>query len=79
MVRCSELTATCTVENSIYGYFPNLAANVFFTVAFAILGLTQAVLFMRWKTWSYGAVVTIGCVLEMIGIVCSNSANTSRR
>ena len=68
MANCTKLDPpTCTVKNSVYGFFPNLGANIFFTVAFAILAIVQVVELFRWKTWSFGIVVTIGCLLEMIG------------
>lgn len=68
LARCYHLTAECTVEASVYGYLPNLGANSFFAVVFAILALIQIIEFVRWKTWSFGIVVTIGCIFETIGI-----------
>lgn len=46
MVRYTHITARCTLENSIYGYFPNLGAKIFLTIAFALLAVEQAVQFI---------------------------------
>lgn len=79
MAGCTQLDPPqCTVKNSVYGFFPNLGANVFFTVAFGILAIVQIVEFLRWKTWSFGIVVTIGCLLEMIGTLVIPDLNESR-
>lgn len=75
---CTQLDPPqCTVKNSVYGFFPNLGANAFFTVAFAILAIVQVVELYRWKTWSFGIVVTIGCLLEMIGTLDISRLNLS--
>lgn len=50
---CTAITDECTVERTIYGYYPSLGANAFF-VAFFSLGFILNLAFgIRYKTWTY--------------------------
>ena len=57
----------CPVEDSIYGYRPNLGVNAFFVAAFAVLAIAHATFGIRRKTWFFGVVMVMGCVGEAIG------------
>ena len=50
---CVSVTAECTVERTIYGYYPSLSANAFFAAFFG-LGIVLNLAFgIRYKTWTY--------------------------
>lgn len=57
----------CTVENTIYGYLPNLGANAFFIAMFAVLAIAQLVIGLPKKTYFYSIAIAIGCAGECIG------------
>jgi hypothetical protein len=66
---CSEISALCPVEATVLGYYPNFGASIFFAIAFGLL-LVAALGLSAWKrTWTYGAAIGIGLVLEMAGYV----------
>ncbi|KAL1302186.1 hypothetical protein AAFC00_002617 [Neodothiora populina] len=62
--------ATCPASDSIYGYAPNLGANIFFVVYFAI---SSAIFFyqgFRWRGWwGFTAATTLGTALESVGYI----------
>jgi len=64
---CTYVNATCTVEGTLYGYRPNLGANVFFAVIFGLCGLIQLGLGIRYRTWTFMIALTLGCLGEVIG------------
>ncbi|KAK3687778.1 RTA1 like protein-domain-containing protein [Podospora appendiculata] len=64
---CTEVSATCPVEATTLGYFPNRGINFFFAVAFGIAGVTTLTLGTWKRTWSYTAFITAGCMLELAG------------
>ncbi|KAI9828621.1 MAG: hypothetical protein M1832_001724 [Thelocarpon impressellum] len=64
-VECTK--ETCDLKESIYGYYPNLGANVFFLVCFAILAIVQLAQGLRWKTWSYTVAMFFGAAGCAIG------------
>jgi hypothetical protein len=66
---CTGITDYCPVEVSIYGYYPNLAANAFFLGFFGLFALINLGLGVRYKTWSYMVALTLGCVCAAIGYV----------
>lgn len=66
---CTELTAECTFEVSIYGFQPSLAANAFFLTFFAIAGVTNVVFGIRYRTWSYMVALVLGCLAAAVGYV----------
>lgn len=66
---CEEISPQCPVELTTYGYYPNLGANSFFVAIFGICLLATIFLGIRKRTWTYLAVLTIGCFGEAIGYV----------
>jgi hypothetical protein len=65
--QCTELSALCPVEATVLGYAPNFGASIFFAVCFGIL-LIIALTVSVWKrTWSYGAAISVGLLLELCG------------
>ncbi|CAL3965615.1 hypothetical protein PZA11_002522 [Diplocarpon coronariae] len=65
---CTKVTpGDCSVENTIYGYLPNLPANAFFIAIFALLAIAQLGLGLPKRAYFYSIAVAIGCVGECIG------------
>ncbi|KAI1344533.1 RTA1 like protein-domain-containing protein [Xylariaceae sp. FL0016] len=67
-------TATCTPETCCiaYGkmsYLPNLPANIFFAAVFLLLLLPNAIIGIRYKTWSFFAWMSLGLIGEAIGYI----------
>jgi len=66
---CEEISPSCPVELTTYGYYPNLGANAFFVAIFGICLLATLFLGIRKRTWTYMAVLTIGTFGEAVGYV----------
>jgi hypothetical protein len=66
---CTDVSPYCPVEATTYGYYPNLAGNALFCAIFAICGLLQIILGIRYKTYTWMLGLTIGTLLEMAGYV----------
>jgi len=65
--NCTEITPICPIEDTIYGYAPNLGLNAFFIAVFAIFALLQFYLGTRYKTYFFAYVIVLGCCGEAIG------------
>ena len=65
--NCTEVSIYCPVEFTIYGYYPNLAANAFFLAFFALAAGVQLCFGIRYKSWTYLIALVLGCVAEAIG------------
>ncbi|EMD60833.1 hypothetical protein COCSADRAFT_192685 [Bipolaris sorokiniana ND90Pr] len=67
---CTEVGLPgCEVENTIYGYYPNLGANVFFAAYFGLAFVFQIYFGIRYKTWTYMIALGCGCLAECIGYI----------
>jgi hypothetical protein len=44
---------TCSIEGTLYGYYPSLGANAFFAAFFAVCFVWQLYCGIRYKTWTY--------------------------
>lgn len=64
---CSSISPSCPVENTIYGYYPSLPLNAFFTAFFAFFALKNVVYGIYFRTYFFAYVMTIGCISEAIG------------
>ncbi|KAF2713499.1 RTA1-domain-containing protein [Pleomassaria siparia CBS 279.74] len=60
---------TCTIQGTLYGYAPSLAANAFFIAFFALCLIIQLVLGIKYKTWTYMIALGFGCLGETIGYI----------
>ncbi|KAJ6447218.1 RTA1 domain-containingprotein [Purpureocillium lavendulum] len=69
MKTCTEVTFGCPVQATVLGYYPNLGSGIFFTIAFAICLFAAAGLGAWKRTWTYGAAITVGLILETAGYV----------
>lgn len=67
--QCTELSPLCPVEATVLGYIPNFGASIFFAVCFGILLIIALVLSVWKRTWSYGAAICIGLLLELCGYI----------
>lgn len=59
----------CPVENTIYGYYPNLGVNAFFIAFFALCAFIQVFQGWKGKTYFYGYVLVLGCLGEITGYI----------
>ncbi|KAG9731184.1 RTA1-domain-containing protein, partial [Aureobasidium melanogenum] len=57
----------CSVEQSIFQYRPNLAANSFFIALFGISGIIHAIQGIWYKQRTFAILMVLGCICEMIG------------
>ncbi|KAL1801190.1 hypothetical protein ACET3X_001532 [Alternaria dauci] len=64
---CVEVGPECPVEGTLYGYYPSLGANAFFTAFFALCLIIQVGLGIRYKTWTYMIALSLGCLGEVVG------------
>lgn len=67
--NCTHVTPECPVEGTTYGYTPNLAANIILLAVFAVCNVAQSFLGAWYRLWSFGIVVSMGCLCEWIGYV----------
>ena len=65
--NCTTITPECPVSATVYGYIPSLAANAFFCAFFALFLAANIILPFKYKTWTYGAIMSLGALAEAIG------------
>jgi hypothetical protein len=66
---CTSITPACPLDQTIYGYYPSMPANAFFLAIFAILTLSNLILGLRFRTYTYTVAMGFGCLGEAIGYV----------
>lgn len=64
---CTALSNLCPVEETIYGYFPDLAGNAFFLAFFLVAMLISIGQGVKYKTWTYMVALAVGSFAEAIG------------
>jgi hypothetical protein len=57
------------VEDTIYGYYPNLTVNAFFAAFFGLFMLINLFLGIRYRSWTFLIAIAGGCILESVGYV----------
>ena len=65
--HCTKITPLCPVEQTTYGYYPNMGANVFFLALFAVLCAVNVAQGVKYKTWTYMIALALGSLTEAIG------------
>lgn len=65
---CLEVSASCPVEASVYGYYPSRPANYFFTIVFGICLIVQVAQYIKWKSLTYAIALIFGCLGETVGM-----------
>jgi len=66
--NCTQVSFPhCPVEDTIYGYAPNLGLNAFFIAMFALFALAQTFFGTKHKTFFFAYAITMGCIGEAIG------------
>ncbi|PVH71498.1 RTA1-domain-containing protein [Cadophora sp. DSE1049] len=60
---------TCTVEDSVYGYYPSAVFTYIFIVLFFLSAAAHAFQGIKARSWSFMSVLTIGCLLEAVGYI----------
>ena len=76
---CLEVTEFCVVEATTYGYRPNLASTIFFIAIFGVCMGLQLLQGIRWRTWFYMSVMTLGCLGEVVGELMTPFSSTPTR
>lgn len=66
---CLEVSPSCPVTATTYGYYPNLGGNIFFTIIFALCGIAQLYFSLRFRSWTFAVALIIGTFLEMAGYI----------
>jgi hypothetical protein len=66
---CNAVSPECPVSGTLYGYYPNLNANVFFAALFGLLLLAQIIIGITTRTWSFLLAVGLGVFGEMCGYI----------
>ncbi|KAL5343642.1 hypothetical protein BJX70DRAFT_385402 [Aspergillus crustosus] len=66
---CDEVTPDCPVSGTIYGYRPNLAANLALCVIFGVCYFAQLIQLIKWWMWSFGIAMLLGTSSEVVGYV----------
>lgn len=64
---CTEVTSTCTVERTTYGYVPNLGGNATLLAIFAICALFHIGAGTYHRSWSFMVALAGGAIMEAIG------------
>lgn len=69
--KCEQVSPSCPVDDTTYGYAPNPGANGFYAAIFAICSLAQLYFLLRhWILWKgYTLLVLVGSVGECCGYV----------
>lgn len=78
-LKCIQVTAECTVQDSIYGYYPTLPGSAFFLAIFATCLVAQIVQGVMWKTWTFMIAIAIGCFVEMLGTLTPTQSQMESR
>ena len=66
---CAQLSPECPVEESIYGYLPNLAGNAFFAAIFGVFMIVNIFFGIRYRTWTFLIAMSFGCLGESLGYI----------
>jgi hypothetical protein len=66
---CNAVSPECPVGDTLYGYYPNLGANVFFASLFGLLLLAQLIIGTYTRTWTFMLAVGLGIFGEMTGYI----------
>ncbi|RDW93489.1 RTA1 domain-containing protein [Aspergillus mulundensis] len=69
MDNCTSVTPACPVSGTTLGYSPNLAGNLILLIVFAVCGLAQLWLGVRYKVRLYTTLVFLGCAGEVVGYI----------
>lgn len=64
---CTDVSDLCPVDQTIYGYYPNLGGNAFFLALFAVTGIVNVIQGIKYKTWTYMIALSVGSLAEVIG------------
>lgn len=74
--HCTDITAQCTVEKTIYAYYPSLPANALFCGAFGLLLAVQLFQGLKWKSWTFMIALALGCLGEAVGMTAFRRTRT---
>src|ERR1700712_1995743 len=67
--NCTSVTPQCPVEDTTYGYYPNLPGNIILCVVFGICTILQLGFSIKGRTWTWLIGLLVGCGLEFAGYI----------
>ena len=67
--NCTDISPVCPLDQTIYGYYPNVGANAFFAAIFGICLIANSYLGIRYRTWTYLIALWFGCLGEIVGFI----------
>lgn len=65
--NCTSISPECPVEETVYGYYPSLAANGWGAGFFGLCFLVNIYLGWRYKTWTYMIAMSLATATSSIG------------
>lgn len=68
-MNCEKISPGCSVEDTIYGYYPNLPANAFFAAFFGVFMIINIFFGIRYRSWTFLIAMAVGCMTESVGYV----------
>lgn len=66
---CTQVTPTCPVEATTYGYRPNLGGNVFFAIIFGVCAVYNLVIGVKSRQIMFTIALTAGSLMETAGYI----------
>jgi hypothetical protein len=66
---CVHISKECRIEDTTYGYRPNLGGNIFLAVVFGIAFFANIFLGIRFRIRAYAIVLTLGCLAQALGYI----------
>lgn len=67
--QCLDVSPSCPVRATLYGYRPDLGVNAFFAAFFGALFIASLIIGIMTKTWTYTIALGIGTFLECAGYI----------
>lgn len=68
-LNCDQVSESCPVKASIYGYYPILGWNTFFSAVFGLCFFVNFWLGLRFRTWTYMLAMCLACMTSCLGYV----------
>ncbi|KAL3455680.1 RTA1 like protein-domain-containing protein [Aspergillus heterothallicus] len=65
--NCTAVSPECPVSETVYGYTPNLPANVVFAAFFGLCGVYHVIIGLKARSWTFMIALAVGSLMEMIG------------
>jgi hypothetical protein len=67
--NCTQVTPTCPIEATTYGYRPNLGGNAFLAAIFALCTIYNLIIGIRSRQIMFTIALTVGSLMETAGYI----------